>query len=321
MCHEIIKHKWSKEIVPSPDEIYQLPDVKKANVQRLHSDIFTANGLFADVLRLDKIHPVISGNKWFKLQYYLQQAIAEKKAGIITFGGAWSNHLVATALACRLYNLQATGIVRGTPEQLYAPLQEAAAYGMHLQFADRQEYDNAERLLEKVQQQYPDHLVVPQGGQGINGVKGAATIAGLVEYTHYTHIVCAAGTGTMMAGLVQASLPEQQVTGISSLKFSTGENNSVYRFIQQHTTGTNFSLLYGYHFGGYARYTGVLTEFMNAMYRQHSLPSDFVYTGKLLYAVSDLVLRGYFSPNSRLLIVHSGGLQGNRSLPSGTLCF
>jgi 1-aminocyclopropane-1-carboxylate deaminase len=315
------KNKWSKEIVLPASEIYQLPDVAKASVQSLQDAVLSTNDISADVLRLDRIHPVISGNKWFKLTHYLQQAIRENKQGVITFGGAWSNHLLATALACKLYNLPAIGIVRGTPGELYAPLQEAASYDMQLHFADRIAYAHPEKLIKELQLQYPDHFIIPQGGQGENGVKGAAEMISFIPYQQYTHLACAVGTGTMMAGLVRAALPHQQVTGISSLKITTTNDNSLHRFVEQYSHTTNFTLLYNYHFGGYARHTPVLIDFMNAFYRQHEIDTDFVYTGKLMYGIVDLVKSGYFAPGSRLLIIHSGGLQGNRSLPAGSLQF
>ncbi|WP_165760229.1 1-aminocyclopropane-1-carboxylate deaminase/D-cysteine desulfhydrase [Niastella populi] len=303
-----------------------------------------------DVLRLDRIHPVISGNKWFKLKYHLQEAIGQNKKGILTFGGAWSNHLVATALACRQANLQSIGIIRGEkPATLSATLQEVQDYGMQLQFVSREAYSNEAAIIPGLQLQHPDHFIVPQGGQSHLGVLGAAEILELAPIKSYSHISCATGTGTMLAGLVHAALPHQKVIGICTLKMPDADDNSLNTFVKPYAAGPasyanwrrgektsprleegvdkigepvkNYRIFYDYHFGGYARKTGELLRFMNSIYQKHELPTDFVYTGKLLFGLMHLVQNDHFQPGSRILMVHSGGLQGNRSLPAGTLTF
>ena len=287
---------------------YQPVDLSKAVIQSLPDNI--------DVLRLDRIHPVVSGNKWFKLKYHLQEAIKQHAAGIVTFGGAWSNHLVATAFACRQAGLHSIGIIRGEePAQLSATLQDASEYGMQLKFVSRSAYTDYQP------KQFPDHYIVPMGGQSHLGVMGAAEILSLIPYEQYPYIACAVGTGTMMAGLVRASLPHQLVIGISSLKIPAGTDNSLHHFVAQQTGRKNFTILSEYHFGGYAHKTNHLFQFMNDLYDQHHLPTDFVYTGKLLFGIMHVVSTGYSPAGSRILVIHSGGLQGNRSLPDGTLTF
>jgi 1-aminocyclopropane-1-carboxylate deaminase len=292
---------------------YQSIDYTRAVVQSLHDDVLTNARVQVNILRLDCIHPVVSGNKWFKLQYYLQQAIQEKKKGILTFGGGWSNHLVACAWACRQANLQCIGVVRGEQQALSPALQDAVDYNMQLLFASRTGYRNEAGMIQEMAQSYPDYIIVPQGGQGELGVEGAATILQLTSVNNYSHMVCAAGTGTMLAGLVKSSLPGQQVIGISSLKVDA-QHNSITDFVRQQTGRTNFTVSGDYHFGGYARHNDILIQFMNAFYSRHQVPTDFVYTGKLLYGVWDLVAKNYFPHDSRLLVIHSGGLQGNRSI-------
>jgi 1-aminocyclopropane-1-carboxylate deaminase len=283
-------------------------DLSKAIIHPLPDERLQKQHITVDVLRLDRIHPVVSGNKWFKLKYHLRAALQQHKKGIITFGGAWSNHLVATAFACQQAGLACIGIVRGE-ELPSATLHDARRYGMQLQFVPRSfTYEEAP----------DDYLVVPMGGQSDWGVAGAAEILQTVDRSLYTHIACAMGTGTMMAGLIKASLPHQQVLGVSSLKLPAG-NNSLHDFVEQQ--GARFRIFYDYHFGGYARKSNELIGFMNELYTQHCLPTDFVYTAKLLFGVYDLAARGYFEAGSRLLVIHSGGLQGNRSLPAGTLTF
>jgi 1-aminocyclopropane-1-carboxylate deaminase len=300
----------------------QSVDLTKAIAQPLHDETWSKNAISVNVLRLDAIHPVLSGNKWFKLKYHLQQAVQQNKKGILTFGGAYSNHLVATAIACAAQGLAAIGIVRGEAVgTLSHTLQEAEAYGMQLAFVSRTAFEEESSLIAAMQAAHPGYLVVPQGGQSEAGVQGAAEILSLTDQTPYTHIACAVGTGTMLAGLVKALLPGQQALGISSLKITDPENNSLRSFVESHAGGRPFTLLYQYHFGGYARKNSVLLAYMNELYRRHQLPTDFVYTGKLLYGINDLIHNNYFAPEARILVIHSGGLQGNRSLPPGTLCY
>jgi 1-aminocyclopropane-1-carboxylate deaminase len=276
----------------------------------------------ADVLRLDFIHPVISGNKWFKLHKYLEDAEQTGKKVLITYGGAFSNHIIATAAAAHALHLLSVGIIRGErPRHLSHTLQHAISYGMELVFISREQYKTKElpaELLEKYNSH--DLYLVPEGGYGIKGMEGAAAILKEGDFCSYTHIIAAVGTGTMLAGLVQGSDPDQIILGISVLKnnFSLqGEINTLLPFKKQ----DQFEILHDYHFGGYAKYNQELIHFMNHWYQLTSIPSDFVYTGKLFYGVHDLIQKSFFPPDSRILIIHSGGLQGNESLPKGTLIF
>ena len=274
------------------------------------------NEISADVLRLDKLNPVISGNKWFKLRYYLEEARSQHKKGILTFGGAWSNHIIATAAACQLNGLTSIGIIRGEePRQLSTTLLHAKELGMQLLFISRTAYQNKE-IPATIQPE--EYFIVNEGGYGIMGATGASTI---LEHCHnnYTHYCCAVGTGTMMAGMINHSSAEQKVIGISVLKNNTGLEEMMQKLIVNKTN--SWKLIHDYHFGGYAKHQPALLQFMNKFYGQSGIPSDFVYTGKLLYAIADLVEKKYFPAGSRLLLVHSGGLQGNESLSVGSLIF
>lgn len=272
----------------------------------------TAAGIRADVLRLDKIHPVISGNKWFKLKGHLAAARAAQASSLLTFGGAWSNHIVATACAAQRINIPAIGIIRGEqPVHPSATLLAAAGYGMQLEFISRDAYRKKEEagFLRQLSDRYPGVYRIPEGGAGDPGVAGCADILQGWDTTAYSHICCAIGTGTMFRGLARAATSSQKVVGIPVLKGMTlsppGDSH----------------IVTGYHFGGYAHHTPALLDFMNKFYQDTQIPSDFVYTGKLFYAILELARREFFPARSRLLIVHSGGLQGNQSLPHGTLLF
>ncbi|HYE53651.1 MAG TPA: pyridoxal-phosphate dependent enzyme [Chitinophagaceae bacterium] len=274
----------------------------------------------AGVLRTDKIHATISGNKWFKLKYNLQAAIEQQYKSIVTFGGAHSNHIVAAAYACARLHVSCHIFIRGEePRTPSAALQECHDLGAVLHFVSRELYADKQALYELVSSQLPGTYLIEEGGCNALGVKGAEEILALAGDAGWSHICCAAGTGTMMAGLVNASGANQHVTGICVLKMSPG--NKVEQFIARSVGNRNYSILYDYHFGGYAKKTPALIDFMNQFYRHTGIPTDFVYTGKLMYAVTDLVQQQYFPDGSRLLIIHSGGLQGNRSLPKNTLVF
>jgi 1-aminocyclopropane-1-carboxylate deaminase len=277
--------------------------------------------ILADVLRLDVIHPIISGNKWFKLQPYLDDALQIQKKVVVTFGGAYSNHIIATAAACRSFGLKSIGIIRGEEPLIHSDtLKDCMSFQMELHFVSRINYKNKvipEAVFEKYQEE--EIYVINEGGYGKKGVEGAQTIIEMLDTSSYTHICAAVGTGTMVAGLLKASKSHQQIIGISVLKNNISVHDNISSLLS--ITPANLQLLHDYHFGGYAKYMDQLIAFMNQWYLNTGIPSDFVYTGKLFFGVNELVRSGYFNSESKLLIIHSGGLQGNRSLPNGKLIF
>jgi 1-aminocyclopropane-1-carboxylate deaminase len=276
----------------------------------------------ADILRLDLLHPVISGNKWFKLKGHLQQASAANP--VITFGGAWSNHLIATACATHQKGIPSIGIVRGEkPPALSATLAAAEAYGMQLEFISRREYAAKDEpaFLGRLTERYPGAYIIPEGGAGITGIIGSEDILRVADTAGYTHILCAVGTGTMFLGLARAALPGQLVIGVPILKGMDDLDAIGHSTILSADQRARCRVLSGYHFGGYARHPRELIDFMNEFHRETGVPSDIVYTGKLFYAFRDSILNNFFPSHSRLLIIHSGGLQGNHSLPPGVLNF
>jgi len=273
-----------------------------------------------DVLRLDQLHTVISGNKWFKLKYYLADAMETGKKRITTFGGAYSNHIVATAFACKEAGIKSRGIIRGEkPLQISGSLTDAIAYGMELLFVSREEYKNKENIIDQFSGK--DDYWINEGGYGINGMLGAKEIMQSADTSSYSHIVCACGTGTTLAGLIEAASPNQKCIGISALKGHLNLEKDVMELLAPKHQQKSFELFHDYHFGGYAKHPTELISFMNELWEQERLPTDIVYTAKLVFAVKDLMAKQYFSPNDKLLVIHSGGLQGNRSLSTGTLEF
>jgi 1-aminocyclopropane-1-carboxylate deaminase len=276
-----------------------------------------------DTLRLDKIHPIVSGNKWFKLKPHLQAALTGGNKRLITFGGAWSNHIVATAYAAAEAGFSSTGIIRGEkPRDLSATLQAASGYGMDLQFISRGDYTRKTEpaFLDTLSATYPGSYIIPEGGSGTPGIQGSEEILALTDRSHYSHILCAIGTGTTWQGIVRASLPGQWVIGVSVLK--GGDHYLANNSTNLSPEKLAFCRIWSdYHFGGYGRHTPALLDFMNRFYHSAGIPTDFVYTGKLFHAVMDMIHKDFFPPGSRLLIIHSGGLQGNGSFAPGVLDF
>jgi 1-aminocyclopropane-1-carboxylate deaminase/D-cysteine desulfhydrase-like pyridoxal-dependent ACC family enzyme len=194
---------------------------------------------------------------------------------------------------------------------------------MQLQFTPRKAYalkDEAD-YLNTVSLDYPQALMIPEGGAGSPGILGSEEILAGLELASYSHILCAIGTGTMFTGLVNASLPHQRLIGIPVLKDMEILPDTLARNVWNRERIHSCRIFGDYHFGGYAKWNPTLLRFMNQFYEMTSIPSDFVYTGKLFYAFSDLVRKKQFPPQSRLLLIHSGGLQGNRSLVRGSLVF
>lgn len=284
------------------------------SVESIKSEVFGSSNIHADVLRLDKLHPVVSGNKWFKLKYYLQKAIADNAKAVATFGGAFSNHIIAAAYACNKLNVKCTGFIRGEEPTHYSQtLLDAAALNMQLKFLSREAYKNKQAVINE----NPQMFFIPEGGFGIKGAKGAGEILQPVpNLAAYDYIVCAVGTGTMLAGIANASLPHQQCIGISVMKNNPILNETVHSLLTDEARQKRVNVFHDYHFGGYAKYTSELIAFMNQVKINHQLPLDFVYTAKAFYAVCDLSAKKYFPEGARILFIHSGGLQGNRSLIS-----
>ncbi|MFM6923859.1 MAG: 1-aminocyclopropane-1-carboxylate deaminase/D-cysteine desulfhydrase [Ferruginibacter sp.] len=301
-----------------------LPDISKANIEVLHDELFIQKQVTVSVLRLDKIHPVISGNKLFKLHYFLEEALAAKQDTILTFGGAYSNHLAATAFVCKALHLKSIAVVRGEkPAVLSSTLQQCVKNGMKLKFISRELYAQKDQvvLFEELKNELSNCMIVPEGGYAPAGAKGAALIMDLIKYNSYTHICTASGTATTTAGLLLAVKPGQIVVSLPVLKGMTDNKTRIKELTGNTDDFKNLLILDDYHFGGYAKKTSELIDFMNDCWEKYKLPLDFVYTAKMLYGIIDSIKKDRFEKGSKILCVHTGGLQGNKSLPLKSLLF
>jgi 1-aminocyclopropane-1-carboxylate deaminase len=299
--------------------VSNLPDL--ITIQPVKSDLFSAHFVTVDMLRLDEIHPVVSGNKIFKLHYFLEEAQKSLHKQIITFGGAYSNHLAANAFACKTTGIKCIGYVRGEqPKILSHTLQFCLENKMHLEFISRSDYKKIDtnEFSEELIKKHGEHVLIPEGGFSKKGAKGAALIYNFFDQKNYTHICCPVGTSTTFAGIINGS-EETKVIGFCVLKSLLDINKRI-AFLNI-SSAKNYAFIEDYHFGGYAKKNSELISFMNSFYNDNKIPLDFVYTAKMMFGIFDLINRNYFATGSKILCLHTGGLQGNLSLASGVLNF
>lgn len=261
------------------------------------------------IKRLDLIHPQISGNKFFKLKYNLLAARQQGFEKVLTFGGAYSNHIAATAFASHKFGFQSLGMIRGEElaQRPFNPtLATAQQFGMQLEFISRNAYRQKDQpdFLQHLQQQYPDFYLIPEGGTNALAVQGCREIL-TAEDAQFDLICCAVGTGGTFAGLIEASQQHQQLLGFSALKgdFLTHE-------VAQLTTKRNWRILDDYCCGGYAKTTPELIQFIQTFEQRYNIPLEQVYTGKMLRGIFDLIDQDKIGPDQKILLIHTGGLQG-----------
>lgn len=280
-------------------------------VQALHDPLYDSKGVKLWVKRDDLLHPHIMGNKWRKLKYNLRYAQENGYKGILTFGGAFSNHIAATAASCREFGLQAIGIIRG--EELHAAsnatLRFASGQGMHLEFVSRSSYRDLKKISRSLLMQYPDFLCLPEGGTNAHALQGCAEIIDELQ-DPFDYLITPLGTGGTMAGLLQGLRGRARLIGISSLKgdFVHSEFRDL---IQKNDIAySNYELMNQFHFGGYGKVTSELVDFVNMIKKSHNLQLDPIYTGKMMFAIHHLLLNDYFQEGSDIVMLHTGGLQG-----------
>lgn len=295
--------------------------IKQPTISEIKDERFGKKHIRVSMLRLDEVHPVISGNKLFKLFYFLKEA---KKLflPIITFGGAYSNHLAATAFACRQMNLKSIGIVRGEmPATFSHTLLFCRDQGMKLIFLSRGEYKKIKEksFLQMLDDRFGKHILVPEGGFSIKGKLGAMLIAEYFSGKNFTHISTPVGTATTFAGIIDAVKNNCEVIGFSALKNLCDIPERLAEL--EINPSSKYSFNGDYHFGGYAKRTDDLILFTNKFYEKNKIPLDFVYTAKMMFGVNDLICKNYFPYGSNILCLHTGGLQGNQSLPKGVFEF
>ncbi len=268
------------------------------------------NSVSVFIKREDLIHSIISGNKFRKLKYNLVQAKAENHKTLLTFGGAFSNHIAAVAFAGKESGFKTIGIIRG--DELKSKIDEnptlklAQECGMQFEFITRESYrhKNEVGFLDDLKQKFNDFYLVPEGGTNKFAVKGCEEIL-TKEDSQYDFICCAVGTGGTISGIINSILPHQKVLGFPALK-----GNFLKDEIRNFAKNKNWELIAAYPFGGYGKITPELIHFMNQFYLETKIPLDPIYTAKMVFGVIDLVQKNYFPENSKILLIHTGGIQG-----------
>ena len=273
-------------------------------------EAFSISNFNLVIKREDQLHPDISGNKLRKLKYNILEAKRLNKTTLLTFGGAYSNHIAAVAALGKEYGFKTIGIIRG--EELVnkvsnnTTLSFAKRCGMLLYFISREEYRKKDKLFfsENLKSSYGDFYLLPEGGTNDFAVKGCAEILTNKD-SSFDYVCSSVGTGGTLAGLIKSSNSLQTVIGFSALKgtFQTS-------YINKFTRKKNYRILDDYCFGGYGKVNAELIEFMNDFKNKTTVSLDPIYTGKMIFGIFDLINKGYFKENSTILAVHTGGLQG-----------
>jgi len=276
--------------------------------QRIHYSGWSDYGVEVFIKRDDLLHPEVSGNKFRKLKYNLKRAQEEKHHSILTFGGAYSNHIAATAAACNLLGLKSIGVIRG--EELYSKIFEnptlrfAHEKGMSFEFVSRGQYREKGSL--NFEDKYGDYFVIPEGGTNEFAVLGCEEILQEESGNDFDFVAVACGTGGTISGIIRASNDHQTILGFPSLKGASFLRDT----IKKYTDKNNWKLIEDYHFGGYAKFNKNLVTFINSFKRETEIPLDPIYTGKMVYGIDDMIRQRLIPSGSKLLVIHTGGLQG-----------
>jgi len=289
----------------------------KTDIIELFSSNFERHGIRLFVKREDQNHPFISGNKWWKLKYNLTEAQRQRKSTILTFGGAFSNHLYAMAAAARECGLKSIGIVRGEETNPLNPtLSFVREAGMELHYVSRAEYRNKTepQFIESLHDRFGDFYLVPEGGTNDCAVKGCTEFGeSLLREMEFDYLCLPVGTGGTMAGLLNAFKGAKKIIGFPVLKGADYLEDE----IRKYAPLMNGALNHHYHFGGYAKTTSALAAFISQMDAEFRLPLDPVYTGKMMFGIMDLIQKSYFKRGLSILVLHTGGLQGKGQASSG----
>ena len=283
-------------------------------LQKIEDLVTFKHGINLYVLRTDLNHEHISGNKWYKLKYNLEAAQNQKKKTLLTFGGAFSNHIAATAAAGASYGFKTIGIIRGEKHHPLNPtLQFATMQGMQLDYVSRELYQHKKELQQYLSEHIrsADVYVIPEGGSNELGMMGCKDITTEIHIP-FDHICCACGTGTTLRGILLSLQDTQQALGFQVLKSENYLRSEIENhLLRMGETKVNWHMNETYHFGGYAKTKPALLSFIAEFEAHHGIPLDFIYTGKMMFGIYDLIRQQFFKKGDTIVAVHTGGLQGN----------
>lgn len=278
-------------------------------VQEIHDSVLDQAGVRLFIKREDLNHPRVSGNKWWKLKYNLEEAIAQGHDTLLTFGGAYSNHIYATAAAAHELGLKSIGIIRGEETlPLNTTLAFATASGMKLHYVSRESYrtKTAQTFIDNLHTQFGDFYLIPEGGTNALAVKGVTEFGQSLK-NDFDYLCCAVGTGGTLAGLINGIPSAKKVLGIPVLKGGGFLKGEIEQLAGKNTS--QWTLMTDYHFGGYGKSTPALESFIHFFQEKTAIPLEFVYTGKVFFGVWELIKKGYFPKGVTVLVIHTGGIQ------------
>ena len=278
--------------------------------QPIHLPLLDEKKVSLFIKREDRIHPLVSGNKYRKLKYNLVEAKEKGFDTLLTFGGAYSNHIAATAYAGEMHGFRTIGVIRGEELsekwKLNPTLKLAKEHGMQFKFVSRDVYRNKNSTLfqNRLENEFGPHYLLPEGGTNALAIRGCKEILTSGD-DDFDVLCCAVGTGGTLAGISNAALSHQQILGFPALK-----GDFLQEDIRKFARKENWALQTMYHFGGYAKVSKALVDFINDFYRRTGIPLDPIYTGKMMFGLLDMVQNKHFESGTRILAVHTGGLQG-----------
>jgi 1-aminocyclopropane-1-carboxylate deaminase len=286
--------------------------------QHLDYSLYRAKSIDVFLVRSDKVHPHVSGNKWFKLKYALQQAKQQNVETLISFGGAYSNHIHALAYAAQQSNIKTIGFIRGQWTTDNQTLQDAQKWGMQLHSLSREAYreKHTQPFLDDLKQKYPNSIIIAEGGSGVLAVKGVADLMQEIESSlpNLDVLVAACGTGGTLAGLVAGAQHTQSILGIPVLKGAQFLNQDIEQLLAMSEVSVqcDWQLDLDGHYGGYGKVKAEHVAQMQAIEQRHQVVLEPVYVAKMWRRFDELVSQDYFTPGAKIALLHSGGLQGRR---------
>lgn len=280
-------------------------------ITSIESSLLQRKGIQLDMLRIDLIHPHISGNKWFKLKYNIDFATQAQKSSLVSFGGAYSNHLHALAYAGMQAQLPTIGYVRGE-EVENATLSDCKNWGMDVHFISRQNYKSKleSDFMNELQLKHPNSMIIPEGGSNELGLKGCSEILSVCDTTSYDYIAAPIGTGTTFAGIANSMQTHQHAIGFTAMKGGSYLAQSLTSIIPH----TRWTLETEFAYGGFGKINEEVIELLSEFKSKHGIELDFVYTAKMMSGIMEKIEKNDFPEGSKILAIHTGGKQGNRSL-------
>jgi 1-aminocyclopropane-1-carboxylate deaminase len=291
-------------------------------IKTIDGRLLREKGIVLDVALLDSIHPEFGGNKWFKLKYNFEEAKRRNAKAILTFGGAFSNHVYATAAACKAFNMPCIGLIRGEEaDSNNSTLSKVKVFGMQLDFLSRLDYaeKDTELFEYELHEKYGNIYIVPEGGANFFGINGCMEILKGIQ-NHYDTIIVSCGTATTLTGIILSAQPHQKIIGFVPIKGGA----YLYETIQYNLNNflgskeaaeelmKNVSLIDDYHFGGFAKVNEALRQSKHKLEQIFGFELDYVYTAKMFHGLFDKIEKGEIQSHQKILAIHTGGLQGNK---------